>query len=74
MLKRPDMVEPVVIITAPPISVSVATAATMIGVSERLVEQLVSSGELRSLKIRNRRLIRVEAISQFVAEAEGIPP
>jgi excisionase family DNA binding protein len=71
MLKRPDMVEPVVSVAAAPESVSVATAAMMIGVSERLIEQLIASGELPSFKIRNRRLITVQAIKQFVADAQA---
>ena len=70
MLKRPDMVEPVIQVTTPPVSVSVATAADMIGISERLVEQLVASGELASFKVRNRRLIAVAAIAEFVDAAQ----
>ena len=70
MLNRPDMVEPVIQVTTPPVSVSVATAADMIGISERLVEQLVASGELASFKVRNRRLIAVAAIAEFVDVAQ----
>ena len=68
MIQRPDMVEPTIAVTAPPVSVSVPTAAMMIGVSARLIEQLVADGDLASFKIRNRRLIAVSAIEQFVAD------
>ena len=49
---------------------SVQEAAGELGISRSLTYQLLSSGALRSVKIRRRRLVPREAIEAFIA---GLP-
>lgn len=42
-------------------------AADAIGVSRATVWKLMTSGELRSIKIGARRLVPIEAIDEFIA-------
>lgn len=48
-----------------------AQAAKSLGVSERLVSQLIASGELASFTIGRARLIAVDAIRDFIARKGG---
>lgn len=43
------------------------TAAQALGVSERMVETLIQSGDLRSVRIGKRRLVPVQALDEYVA-------
>lgn len=60
--------------TAPALLLNYAGAAALLSLSERLVRQLVATGELRSVLIRSRRLVprsEVEAyVARLVAETE----
>ena len=51
------------------VMVSVAEAARRLGISASKVTQLVASGEVRSVKVGDRRLIPVSALAAF-AESE----
>lgn len=53
----------------PPRLVSVPSAARSLGLAESAMWKLVAANEIRSLKIGRRRLIPVEAIDEFVAQA-----
>jgi excisionase family DNA binding protein len=46
---------------------SVQEAAGELGISRSLTYELLSSGALRSVKIRRRRLVPREAIEAFIA-------
>jgi excisionase family DNA binding protein len=48
------------------VAVSVRDAATCLGLGYVTTWSLVTSGELRSFKVGNRRLVPVDAIKQFV--------
>ena len=50
---------------------SVQEAAGELGISRSLTYQLLSSGALRSVKIRRRRLVPREAIETYIA---SLPP
>jgi excisionase family DNA binding protein len=45
---------------------SIQEAATYIGVSKRLVERLVASGEIPSRKVGSRRLIPVASLTRWL--------
>jgi len=49
-----------------PIAVGVRDAAKMIGVSPRLVTQLIEKSKLPSFKLGERRLIRTDDLRAFV--------
>ena len=46
-------------------------AASRLGISLRLLDELISSKQLASVKIRKRRLISEEAIQNFIRKAES---
>ena len=50
---------------------SVPATAGRLGVSRSTVFELMSSGELRSVKIGHRRLVSDAAIAEFIARLEG---
>lgn len=54
----------------PPRLLRRGAAARALGVSERTVDTLIRSGDLRSVKIGKRRLIPVQALDEFVADLE----
>ncbi|MEX2375395.1 MAG: helix-turn-helix domain-containing protein [Dehalococcoidia bacterium] len=49
-----------------PVLVSVEDAASALGVRRTTAWELIRRGDLRSLKIGQRRLVEVEAIQQYV--------
>lgn len=49
-----------------PLLLSIPDAAEALGIGRTLVNQLVSRGELASIKIAGRRLVRLDAIEQYV--------
>lgn len=55
----------------PPRLLSKAAAGRALGVSERMVENLIRAGELRSVKLGKRRLVPVVAIDEFVDAMAG---
>lgn len=55
-----------------PIAVSPSHAAKLVGVGRTTLYAALSSGELRSLKIGTRRLITVEALKLWLANAERL--
>jgi len=50
-----------------PLLLSIPDAAAALGIGRTLVNELVSMGELASIKIGGRRLVRLDAIEQYVA-------
>lgn len=52
------------------LAVSPGEAARMSGVGRTTLYEAIGSGSLRSLKIGSRRLITVEALKEWLAEAE----
>lgn len=48
--------------------VTVEDAAVMLSISKRNAAEMVATGELRSLKIGNRRLIPKKEVELFMAE------
>jgi len=50
----------------------VAEAADVLGVGRTLAYDLIRRGELRSVKIGARRVVRHEALVAFLAEREGV--
>ena len=57
--------------TQPQLAVSVMDAARRLGVGRSTVYSLISTGRLPSIKIGRRRLVRVEVIHAFLADASG---
>lgn len=58
-----------------PRCLSVDEAAERLGVSRRTLASLVHGGEIRSIKVKRRRLIPVEALEQYVErKLDGGPP
>lgn len=55
----------------PPRLLRKGAAALALGVSERTIDTLIRSGELRSVKIGKRRLVPVVAIDEFVDAMAG---
>lgn len=51
-----------------PLLVSLHEAGEMLGISYRSVLRMVNAGELRTLKLRQRRLVPVAAIHELIAE------
>jgi excisionase family DNA binding protein len=56
----------------PRLSYSVAEAAQVLGIGRTLVYALIARGELPSVKIGARRVVRHEALVAFLAEREGV--
>lgn len=52
-----------------PVTVSVAEAAKMIGLGLTMTYELVSEGQLDTIKIGRRRLVRVESIRRLTGSA-----
>jgi excisionase family DNA binding protein len=53
------------------LSVGIAEAAGMLGVSYGTIERAVRDRSIASFKVRNRRLIPVEALRQILTDAES---
>jgi excisionase family DNA binding protein len=51
-------------------AMSVAEAATRAGVSRTFLYERISSGELPTVKLGKRRLVRVEALRRWLASLE----
>ncbi len=56
--------------TPEPIAVSPDEAARLCGIGRTTLYAAISSGELKSLKIRSRRLITLEAIREWLKRHE----
>ena len=50
---------------------SVEEAGRMIGISKRMLYELIRTGERRSVKIRTRRLVRHVDLDRFLASLDG---
>jgi excisionase family DNA binding protein len=46
-------------------------AAVLLGVSRWTLYELLRRGEIRSFKVAGRRLVSVQAIADFIADAES---
>ena len=59
--------------TAPeqPLLLDVAEVATLLGIKERLCWQLISRGEIRSLKLGGRRKVPREEVTRIIATARS---
>ena len=51
---------------------SVEEAAAIIGISRRTVYELLRTGQLRSVKIGSRRLIRHTDLERFIDELDAV--
>ena len=49
-----------------PITLSIAQAQQSLGVSKKLLYRYLDSGELKSIMLGRRRLIRADDLAQFV--------
>jgi len=49
---------------------SVEEAGRMIGISKRMLYELIRTGELRSVKIRTRRLVRHVDLERYLASLD----
>ena len=56
--------------TAPRIAVSPSEAARLAGIGRTKLYSALSTGALRSLKIGKRRLIRIDALKDWLVAAE----
>lgn len=54
----------------PNVTVSLVEAAQRLNVSRATIYRLIRSDELRTLKVRRRRLIRVEELDRFASRME----
>lgn len=54
-------------------ALDIRTAASRIGVSSRTMHRLVSTGELRSIKLGRRRLVRVNVLRDYLDALETSP-
>ena len=52
------------------LALSVAAAARRLGIGRSSIYKLIGTGELASIKIGRRRLIRVDVIDAFLAKAD----
>lgn len=50
--------------------VSLVTAADHLGISLRTLHRILADAQIPSVRIRNRRLIRREALIEFIAKNE----
>lgn len=57
-----------------PITVDVATAARLVGVSRAALYPLVMSGDIPSFKLGRRRLVPVAGLEEWVARAARDDP
>jgi excisionase family DNA binding protein len=55
----------------PVIALSIAQARASLGVSRTVLYHLISKGEIRTLKIGRRRLVRRAELERFLAAKEG---
>lgn len=54
----------------PTVTVSLVEAAQRLNVSRATIYRLIRTDELRTLKVRRRRLVRVEELDRFAARME----
>lgn len=54
----------------PNVTVSLVEAAQRLNVSRATIYRLIRSDELRTLKVRRRRLVRVEELDRFASRME----
>jgi len=52
-------------------SLSIPNLADVLGIGPTLAKQLVLSGEIPSVKIRSRRLVRIEAADEYLRRLEA---
>lgn len=53
-----------------PLVVNGRTAACMLGIGERTLARMVSDGSIPSVKLGGRRLFRVAALEEYLADLE----
>ncbi len=53
-----------------PITLSIPDACHITGVQKDTIYRAINRGELRSLKVGRRRLIRLESLNAWIAECE----
>ncbi len=63
----PSMIEPTISVMIEPATVSMDVAGQILGISGRMVEHLITRGDLPSIKIGHRRLVEPAAIREYVA-------
>jgi len=57
--------------TPPRLALSIPSLADALGIGPTLAKQLVLSGEIPSIKIRSRRLVRIEAADEYLRRLEA---
>ncbi len=55
-----------------PLAVGGCDAARLLGISERMLQRLTSSGEIPSVLIRGRRVYRVAALDVWLQQQEHV--
>ena len=71
MATKPNPTTPVVSVGDPPkLAFDVNEAAGMLSISRRTLYELLRSGELRSIKIGSRRLVRMSDMTEFLQNHE----
>lgn len=58
--------------TVYPLAHSIPEACRILGAGRSTIYELIAAGELRSFRIKSRRLISAEALAQFVREREAV--
>jgi len=56
---------------SPRLALSIPSLADALGIGPTLAKQLVLSGEIPSIKIRSRRLVRIEAADEYLRRLEA---
>jgi excisionase family DNA binding protein len=54
----------------PPLAVSVAEAGRLVGVGKTRIYEEIASGALKSFRVGRRRLIRIEALEEWLRSFE----
>lgn len=57
-------------LSMPPLAVSPAAAATLLGIGRTTMYELLDAGRIPSIKAGRRRIIPVKALEEFLALAE----
>lgn len=54
-----------------PLAHSIPEACRILGAGRSTIYELIAAGELRSFRIKSRRLVSADALAQFVRDREG---